>query len=83
MTDIRDLLPPHVRARIEELEAQGVSLEEQARRSDPDLREPPRPQAPMIATDELDSLFGTTEDPQDGRIHYLLPPRDREDDADE
>lgn len=80
MSDIRDYLPPEVRARIEELEAQGVSLEEQAARSDPDLREPPRAVAPTIATDEVEGLFGTTEDPQDGRIHYLLPPRDREDD---
>jgi hypothetical protein len=71
----RDLLPPEVRARIEEQEARGVSIEEQGR-----IREPtrPRPVAPMIATDDTEGLFGTSEDPQTGNVHYLMPPKERD-----
>lgn len=76
MTDFRELLPADVRERIEEREAQGLTLEEQGQIRD---ITPVRPPAPHVKPDELDGLFGVTEDPQSGKVYYLQPPRERGD----
>lgn len=73
-SEFKNLLPPDVRARIEELEAAGVSLEEQGAVRSIE----PRPVAPQIATDDVEGLFGVSEDPQSGTVHYLKRPEERE-----